>query len=68
MEFLSHHCGGREKTQRELKIMAKAAKYEPLKLADDPALAELGETLKHFLQTQDERFMSATSCSIWTCS
>lgn len=44
-----------EKTQRELAILAKAAKYGPLTLADDPVLAELGEALKHFLQTQDTR-------------
>lgn len=45
-----------ERMQRELAIMAKAAKYERLTLADDPALAELGAALKHFLQTQDEKF------------
>lgn len=44
-----------ETMQRELAIMAKAAKYEGLTLADDPALAELGEALKHFLQTRDEK-------------
>jgi hypothetical protein len=32
-----------EQMRRELAIMAKAAKYERLTLADDPALAELGE-------------------------
>ncbi len=42
-----------EKTQREFAIMTKAAKYGALTLADDPALAELGEALKHFLQARD---------------
>jgi thiol-disulfide isomerase/thioredoxin len=44
-----------EQTRRELAIMAKAAKYERLTLADDPALAGLGEALKHFLQARDEK-------------
>jgi thiol-disulfide isomerase/thioredoxin len=44
-----------QRMQRELAIMAKAAKHEPLTLVDDPELASLGEALKHFLQTQDEK-------------
>jgi thiol-disulfide isomerase/thioredoxin len=42
-----------KKTMLELQLMAKVAKYEGLKLADDPALAALAETIQQLVQTRD---------------
>jgi len=42
-----------EKTQRELVILDRAAAQPALTQADDPALAQLGETLGRFIRTRD---------------
>ena len=42
-----------EKTQRELAIAGRAAAYQGLTQADDPALARFGEGLVRFVRTRD---------------
>ncbi len=42
-----------EKTQRELTIAGRAAAYQGLTQADDPALARFGEGLVRFVRTRD---------------
>jgi thiol-disulfide isomerase/thioredoxin len=48
-----------EKTQRELAIVARAAAYQGLTQADDPALARLGEGLVRFARTRDLKVFEA---------
>ncbi|MGC3959418.1 MAG: hypothetical protein QM813_16175 [Verrucomicrobiota bacterium] len=56
-----------KKTMLELQLMAKAAKYEGLKLADDPALVTLGEAVQQLIQTRDlKAFDAATLMSLDT--